>query len=63
MGSLSIVANQREYKIRDLDEGQTLVTGIASFRNALTLYERLTALQDSAARTQGHSRDRVRRDR
>ncbi|MBF0141708.1 MAG: hypothetical protein HQL74_15725 [Magnetococcales bacterium] len=53
MGTLSIVASQQGYKIYDHDEEQTLVTGISSYKNALTIYERLTALQDIANRFHG----------
>ena len=49
MNSLSIVANNREYKIYDNDEKETIVKGINSFRSALTVYERLSALKDSVA--------------
>lgn len=48
MGSLSIVANQQEYKILDHEEGEILVTGINSYRNALRIYDRLTTLQEIA---------------
>ncbi|MBF0146827.1 MAG: hypothetical protein HQL84_12140 [Magnetococcales bacterium] len=56
MGSLSIVASQHEYKICDLDEKQTLVTGINSYKNALTLFDRLTALQEIAMRVHDNTR-------
>ncbi|HAT49502.1 MAG: hypothetical protein HQL07_10790 [Nitrospirae bacterium] len=52
MGSLSIVANQQEYKIFDHEAGEILVTGIGSYRNALRIYDRLMMLQEIAAVSQ-----------
>ncbi|MBF8274783.1 MAG: hypothetical protein HW380_3888 [Magnetococcales bacterium] len=53
MGSLSIVTCSQGYNIYDHDEGQALVTGIGSYKNAQTLLDRLTALQEVAARFHG----------
>lgn len=48
MGSLQIVASKEDYKIFDTDKNQMLIKGIRSFRNALTVYERLISLKESA---------------
>ena len=48
MGSLQIVASQEDYKIYDRDESRMLMTGLRSFRNALTVYERLISLRESS---------------
>ena len=50
MGSLQIIANKKEYKIFDSDENQMLFEGINGFRNALTIYEKLISLKESAIR-------------
>ena len=50
MGSLQIVASQKDYKIYDRDENRMLMTGLRSFRNALTVYERLISLRESSVR-------------
>lgn len=50
MESLQIVASQEDYKIFDHDENQVLVSGIDSFRHALTLYERLISLREAVTR-------------
>ncbi len=50
MGSLQIVANEREYRIFDVQEQQMLVTGIESFKVALVMCDRLHQLKESVAR-------------
>lgn len=47
MGSLQIVASKDDYRIFDIDENQMIIKGIHSFRNALSVYERLTSLKES----------------
>lgn len=47
MGSLQIVATKKDYSILDIDNNQILARGIHSFRNALTIYERLNSLKES----------------
>jgi hypothetical protein len=47
MSSLSIVASKDDYKIYDNDEQQTVVKGIASYKNALYIYERILELKDN----------------
>lgn len=56
MESLQIVANREEYKIVDYDRGQTVVTGIRSFRGAWAIYERLTSLKKAITRYTDSSR-------
>ncbi|MEO5362526.1 MAG: hypothetical protein H7838_02710 [Magnetococcus sp. DMHC-8] len=50
MEPLQIVANRDEYKVVDRDQGQTVATGIASFRGALAIYERLLSLKEAITR-------------
>ncbi len=50
MEPLQIVANREEYKIFDRDQGKTVVAGIASYRGAWAIYERLISLKDAITR-------------
>ncbi|MBF0143122.1 MAG: hypothetical protein HQL57_06135 [Magnetococcales bacterium] len=50
METLHIIASREEYRIYDNDEESVLASGIQSYKQAISIQERLLRLKDAVAR-------------